>query len=123
MVKVLAFFLALVVVDAKSKSKGGSCGASKTPCSGSGSYSKLIESLKGAAAQSSASKDLATTSLKDYSVNEIDAAKAYVSSGTCKLDSFKCAAAPKFKKEVRARASSPSVQSRVFPPRRSIAIN
>lgn len=51
------------------------------PCSGSGTYKSLLDYTSSASGKSSASGDLALT-LTDYSVQEIDWAKA-VAQGTC----------------------------------------
>lgn len=51
------------------------------PCSGSGTYKSLLDFTSSASGKSAASADLALT-LTDYSVQEIDWAKA-VAQGTC----------------------------------------
>lgn len=52
------------------------------PCSGSGTYKSLIDFAGSASGQSTASSDLATK-MTDYSVTEIDWAKA-IAKGSCK---------------------------------------
>jgi len=97
------FFVACFTTSA-AKEK---CGESKSPCSGKGTYGALISQLGGAGAQTTASKDLAISTFKDFTVEEIDAAKSWVTyiqggkSGGCKLDAIKCG--DKSKLSVKAR--------------------
>ena len=102
------------------------CGESKSPCSGKGTYASLLSQLGGAGAQTSPSKDLAVNNLKDFSVDEIDAAKSWVTytqggkSGGCKLDSIKCGDVKKLSAKVRANRRATATDARA-PPRRATA--
>lgn len=89
MAGVAALLLALLVdptaARGRRKSSAGSCtniNFGSKPCSGTGSYKSLLDYAGSAAGKNTASAELAIK-MTDYSVQEIDWAKA-VASGTCK---------------------------------------
>ena len=119
-----AVFLLAWLVSAAAKE---TCGESKSPCSGKGTYASLISQLSAAGAQTSASKDLAINNLKAFSVDEIDAAKSWVTyiqggkSGGCKLDAIKCGDVKKLSAKVRPTAARDRPTDARAPRRRATA--